>query len=67
MSNKCKSCKGDPRGVLGFDSYSPCPDCNDLPLSGSQKDRAVYDLARVLEALVVAVNTPDDGRKRRKL
>lgn len=49
---KCATCKDDPRGVLGLNMYSPCPDCNDLPLNGFEKDRAVYDLIPFLEAEV---------------
>lgn len=65
MSNpKCKTCNDDPRGVLGLNSYSPCPSCNDLPMSSAQKDRAVYDLARILTAPFVKEQRPDDERKR---
>jgi len=66
MSNqpKCKHCKDDPRGVLGLNSYSPCPDCNDIPMSGAQKDRAVYDLARVLAKPSPRAGQPDIATKR---
>jgi len=62
---KCKTCNDDPRGVLGLNTYSPCPDCNDLPMSSAQKDRAVYDLVRVLEKPSPRAGRPDDPRKRR--
>ena len=64
---KCDTCKDDPRGVLGFNSYGPCPDCNDLPMSGPQKDRAAYDLARILDRPFVKPRNPDDEQKRKRL
>lgn len=64
---KCSTCKDDPKGVLGLNSYRPCPDCGDVPMTGFEKDRAVYDLRRVLEQPVVRVNQPDDERKREVL
>lgn len=64
---KCNTCKDDPRGVLGLNSYRPCPDCNDLPLNGFEKDRAVYDLRPVLEDVSRVreqrVRRADDVRK----
>lgn len=64
---KCDTCKDDPRGVLGLNSYSPCPDCNDLPMTGPQKDRAAYDLARILKEPYVKPNVPDHEAKRGEL
>jgi len=61
---KCTYCNDDPRGVLGLNSYSPCPHCNDLPMSGPQKDRAVYDLARVLAKPSPRAGQPDIATKR---
>jgi len=61
---KCKTCNDDPRGVLGLNQYGACPTCNDLPMSGPQKDRAVYDLIRVLEKPSPRAGRPDDERKR---
>lgn len=63
---KCDTCKDDPRGVLGLNSYSACPECNILPMTGAEKDRATYDLVRVLEAPFVRSN-PDMEEKRSKL
>ena len=61
---KCKMCNDDPRGVLGLNSYSACPSCNVLPMSGPTKDRAVYDLARILAKPSPRAGQPDDPRKR---
>jgi len=49
---KCNTCNDDPRGVLGLNSYRPCPDCSGAPMTGFEKDRAVYDLRPALEAVV---------------
>ena len=64
---KCTTCKDDPKGVLGLNAYGPCPDCNDLPLSAAAKDRAAYDLARVLDQPFVKPRTPDNESKRNRL
>jgi hypothetical protein len=61
---KCKHCQDDPRGVLGLNSYSACPHCNELPMSGATKDRAVYDLAKVLAKPSPRAGRPDDDRRR---
>ena len=62
---KCQTCNDNPQGVLGLNSWSPCPACNDLPMSSATKDRAVYDLARILSAPFVKPNNPDTEDKRR--
>lgn len=68
---KCMTCKDDPKGVLGLNSYRACPDCNDLPMTGFEKDRAVYDLRPVLEAVVrdreQRARRADDERKESQL
>ena len=69
---KCNTCKDDPKGVLGLNSYRPCPDCGgDVPMTGFEKDRAVYDLRPVLEAVVQdrekRARQADDARKERQL
>jgi hypothetical protein len=56
----CEECGGDPKGVLGFNAYTPCKTCNDLPLNGGEKDRATYDLRRELEKEKKRVIVPDD-------
>ena len=61
---KCKHCNDDPRGVLGLNQYTACPSCNELPLSGPQKDRAVYDLARALDKPSPRAGRPDDDAQR---
>lgn len=64
MSNKpdpnCEECHGDPKGVLGLHFYTPCTTCNDLPMTGFEKDRATHDLVRELEKPKKAVVVPDD-------
>jgi hypothetical protein len=61
---KCHTCKDDPKGVLGLNQYRPCPDCNDLPMSSAQKDRAAYELNQVLSKPYVKESTPDCENKR---
>jgi len=62
----CPECHGDPRGVLGLNDYSPCKKCNDLPMSGFEKDRATHKLAEELERVASRPRTaPDDENKRR--
>lgn len=58
----CEECGGDPNGVLGLHFYTPCTTCNNLPMTGQQKDRATYDLVRELEKPKKAVVVPDDVR-----
>ena len=68
---KCNTCKDDPRGVLGLNSYRPCPDCGDVKMNGFEKDRAVYDLRPVLETVVrdrqKRAQRADDDRKENRL
>ena len=66
MSTKpnCTYCKDDPRGVLGMNFYSICPHCNDVPMSGAQKDRAAYDLAVALAKPSPRAGQPDIATKR---
>ena len=61
----CPECRGDPRGVLIFNDYSPCKRCNDLPMSGFEKDRAVHELARELEKPSPRQGEPDEERNRK--
>lgn len=68
MSSKCSTCKGDPRGVMGLNQWALCPDCNDIPMNGAQKDRATYDLNNVLEeAFRGRLHRPDSEKKRSAL